>query len=334
MRIPPAQWAYIALRLLKNTLLAVPGVARLDQSRHARRTGDMNDPEYVVSILSGHLRRLMDARDLRAGTAESPRPTPFAFPGIAMVGGLRALEMGPGASLGQAFLLCLLGAERVTAVDVRGYATAETGGGVYRKISESLDGWIESGRLPPSALDPQTRREREGELLERSESFPNLGGSLHYELTDGRSLPLPDSSLDFIYSCSVLEHVVDPAHLYREQARVLVEGGVCSHIIDLRDHHHADPFDFLRYDERLWRWMQSRSAGFTNRLRRSDHLRLMEKAGLEVLTVEDRQAEAPPPPARLSREFRGYPPEELRRLTLVVTGRNRSSTGGRRGKSW
>ncbi len=47
------------------------------------------------------------------------------------------------------------------------------------------------------------------------------------ELIEGdlAKLPLPDASVDLIYSRSVMEHVVDPDSVYAEAARVLKPGG-------------------------------------------------------------------------------------------------------------
>ncbi|MBD3163391.1 MAG: methyltransferase domain-containing protein [Candidatus Eisenbacteria bacterium] len=260
----------------------------------------MEDPEWVLGLLVGHLRRFT------------------AYGGT--IGGARVLELGPGRSLGQLFFFHLLGADRALGVDVRRYATEESGAGVYRSILEHLADWVETGRFPIS-VDAEEALARGREILPDGAGFPRLGDRLDYAILRDRSLPLPSSSIDLAYSCSVLEHVSDPASVYRELARVLREGGLMSHIIDLRDHHRPEPLDFLRYSDRLWSLMQGRSAGFTNRLRASDHLRLIREAGFEVLEVEHRRAESPPPPALLARRFRAYDPEDLRTLVLTVTAR-------------
>ncbi len=300
--VPIHRWAYVATRLMKDAVLRIPGVAQLDERRHADRTGQMFDPEWVVGLLEGHLRRLR----AHGGKLED----------------LRALELGPGNSLGQAFLLCVLGAERCTAVDVRRYASAETGRGIYRRLLQQLEAWVEEQQLP-SPLSPEARRTRAEQLLPVGMRFPTLGDRLSYEITDGRSLPLPDACVNFVYSCSVLEHVQEIETVYCELARVVSSGGLCSHIIDLRDHHHSEPLDFLRYGETLWSLMQGRSAGFTNRLRASDHLRFMEGTGFEILEVRRKEADAAPPSHALAPRFRRYSEDELRTLTIVVTARRK-----------
>jgi SAM-dependent methyltransferase len=262
----------------------------------------MYDPEYVFGIFSGHLRRLLDQDGILHGSS--------------------LLELGPGNSLAQAFLFHTLGVSEVVAVDVRRYATERTGRGVYGEILNRMPDWISTGRLPPQVID-QVWRKRAEDLLTPGTSFPRLSPSFRYELTDGQHLPLPDGKIDFAYSCSVLEHVRDPEGIYHELARALRPGGLMSHIIDLRDHHHPDPLDFLRYGDRLWSLMQGRSAGWTNRLRSSDHLGLMERAGFKILEAQPKVIDALPPPESLDPRFQGYTAEDLRIVTLVVTARRR-----------
>lgn len=287
---------------MKDAALRVPGVARLDAGRHATRSGLMHDPEYVVTILAGHIRRLQKHGGL--------------------VRGIKALDLGPGNSLGQAFLLCLLGADRVVALDVRRYATAETGRGVYERIVQGLERWIETGTLTVVPAG-DTWRSRAKDLLPAGESFPRLDDSLSYRITDGRSMPVSENSLDFVYSCAVLEHVPDAELTYNELSRVLRPGGLMSHIIDLKDHHHHDPYDFLRYGDKLWSLMQGRSAGFTNRLRASDHIGLIREAGFEILDTERRMADAPPARSDLAPRFRAHQDDDLRIMELIVTARRR-----------
>lgn len=301
--IPGNRCAYVGVRAVKNLLLAIPGVARADDHRMALRTGPMNDPEWVAGILEGHLRRLarLDV-DLH---------------------GLRALELGPGNSLGQAMLLHLLGAERITAVDVRRYATPETGRDVYKKLLDRWPAWVESGRFRPRPT-ADAWHERAARILEPDGRFPIANGPIAYEITRGDRLPLADGSVDFVYSCSVLEHVRDLPALYADLARVVRPGGGMGHIIDLRDHHRPEPFDFLRYSDGMWNRMSGRSAGYTNRLRRAEHLALLDQAGFEVISERRTIAEKPPPLSELSGRFRHMDPDELRTLSLIVTLRRRA----------
>lgn len=48
---------------------------------------------------------------------------------------------------------------------------------------------------------------------------------------DGVNLPLPDESVDFVFSSNVLEHVTDLDALFAEQLRILKPGGLALHIM-------------------------------------------------------------------------------------------------------
>jgi SAM-dependent methyltransferase len=48
---------------------------------------------------------------------------------------------------------------------------------------------------------------------------------------DGTTIPLPDSSIDLVFSSNVLEHVPDLARLHAEIRRVLAPRGHCVHVL-------------------------------------------------------------------------------------------------------
>lgn len=99
----------------------------------------------------------------------------------------------------------------------------------------------------------------------------------------------PDKSVDDIVSMGAMEHY-DPAAVavaFGEMYRVLRPGGAMSHIIDLRDHfHHADarlhPLNHLRYARQDW-GRKTSPLSYTNQLRRSDYVRLVEAAGFRIV---------------------------------------------------
>jgi ubiquinone/menaquinone biosynthesis C-methylase UbiE len=48
---------------------------------------------------------------------------------------------------------------------------------------------------------------------------------------DGRTIPLPDASVDVVFSSNMLEHVPDLSHMHAEIRRVLAAGGTCFHVL-------------------------------------------------------------------------------------------------------
>ena len=48
---------------------------------------------------------------------------------------------------------------------------------------------------------------------------------------DGRTIPLPDASVDVVFSSNVLEHVADLSRMHAEIRRVLATGGTCIHVL-------------------------------------------------------------------------------------------------------
>jgi SAM-dependent methyltransferase len=48
---------------------------------------------------------------------------------------------------------------------------------------------------------------------------------------DGRTIPMPDASVDVVFSSNVLEHVPDLAGMHSEIHRVLAPGGYCIHVL-------------------------------------------------------------------------------------------------------
>jgi ubiquinone/menaquinone biosynthesis C-methylase UbiE len=75
------------------------------------------------------------------------------------------------------------------------------------------------------------------------------GGAVEYRIGEAESLPLEDSSVDYVFANMVLHHVDSPPAAIREMARILKPGGKLV-ITDLDRH----DFDFLR-TEHCDRWM-------------------------------------------------------------------------------
>jgi SAM-dependent methyltransferase len=129
-------------------------------------------------------------------------------------------------------------------------------------------------------------------LLEQSAATagvsPELVRSKVARITDTSALP--GASIDLIVSHSVLEHVSDPAQLFRESARLLNPEGAMLHIVDYRDHFFKYPYHFLQFSRGSWQHLLD--PGDLPRWRLSDHLKLLRDSGFAVTVQESTRDEA------------------------------------------
>ncbi len=100
---------------------------------------------------------------------------------------------------------------------------------------------------------------------------------------------------DVVTSTSVLEHLSERelSAIFSGLRRMLKPTGIMVHHIDYTDHYshgyeEISCYNFLKYSDRRWAWFNS-PLHFQNRLRHSDYLRLIEKAGFEIVAVETNQ---------------------------------------------
>jgi ubiquinone/menaquinone biosynthesis C-methylase UbiE len=113
--------------------------------------------------------------------------------------------------------------------------------------------------------------ERSEAMLAEMKNKFGEGGAVEYRIGEAESLPLEDSSVDYVFANMVLHHVDSPPAAIREMARILKPGGKLI-ITDLDRH----DFDFLR-TEHCDRWM-----GFD----RPDVVRWFTEAGLADVSID------------------------------------------------
>lgn len=223
----------------------------------------------------------------------------------------RSFEIGPGWELAVPLCLYMLGVERQVLADLRPLLKPELlahAAGFYLAEHDALErrAGRELRRLPGEALTPA--------------GLEALGISYRAPL-DASQSGLAPGSIDLVHSTQVLEHVPPEAliPLMTECARVVSPDGVVSHTIDLADHYmHFDsacpPYNFLCYGQRVWNLLNS-GLHYQNRLRLSDYLSAMQKAGLELVSQDLCQ----PTTAQLTclqqmpldQRFKSYAPDDL-----------------------
>ena len=244
--------------------------------------GHMDRPEYALGSFERHWKRAH-------------------FEGKKL-GGFVALELGPGDSLFSALIASAFGASKTYLVDVGPFAGGDLKS--YRGMAQLLES---RGFSLPGFASARTLEE----LLTSCSAV-----YLTHGLSSLRQIPY--SSVDFVWSHAVLEHVRrdDFAPLLHELRRVQKPAGASSHTVDLKDHL-GGALNNLRFAHTLWESdFMAKSGFYTNRIRYTEMIDLFCKAGFQphVLDV-DRWPELPTPRKGLAKPFSALPHEEL-----VVSG--------------
>ena len=148
---------------------------------------------------------------------------------------------------------------------------------------------------------------------------------------DCRKLTLPDQSIDVVTSRAVLEHIPPQVvqDIFYESYRLLKPQGVACHYVDNSDHwQHSDKsisrVNFLRFPDYVFRWTYINGLNYQNRLRHSEYVEMLRKAGFEILR-EDKDVDAGSLDALralpLDPRFHRFSTEDLAALTSYLVAR-------------
>ena len=246
---------------------------------------------YRLQRMLGALRRIDPSSRLRAGVdtwrqlqRQGAEPVDKVF-----------LEVGTGRMLNVPTAFWLMGARRTVTVDLNPYLKQELVLDALRHIAENQESTRE---LFGELLDEQRF---ESLIAYASDSRASLAGYLDLIQADYRApgdaadTGLPDSSIDFHTSFTVLEHIPPDVltGILSEARRLLRPDGLAVHCVDYSDHFcHSDPsissVNFLRFTPEEWdRWAGNRYM-YMNRLRHPQYLRLVDKAGLRLADCQTR----------------------------------------------
>ena len=236
----------------------------------------MNRSAYALAVFKGHVDR--------AGLAER-------------LSGKTVLELGPGDSVATAVIAAAYGA-RAILVDAGRFSASDIR--PYLELCNTLEA---HGLSPPPLQGAKT-----------IEDVLNVCRARY--LTRGVSslAEIETSSVDFVFSHAVLEHIRKAEFLatFRQIARVLRYDGCCSHKVDLRDHL-GGALNNLRFSDELWEseWMAS-SGFYTNRICFRDMCRAFEESGFQVTVLGvAKWPNLPTPQKAMAAPFRSAQPEEL-----------------------
>ncbi len=110
-----------------------------------------------------------------------------------------------------------------------------------RRIDKFKNEKRETNKLGINLGSGNSKREK-GILNFEISDYPNVD-----VVTEGTTIPLESSSIDFILSVAVLEHANDPIMMVEEWRRVLKKGGSVFCTVPFIQGFHAAPDDFQRY---------------------------------------------------------------------------------------
>jgi hypothetical protein len=272
-RIP--WWGKIGAKLI---LACLPVDDRLWKQLNLFRHGAMEEPAYAYGVCKKHFERLR-----------------FSKPHESFVG----LELGPGDSLLSAMVAHSFGASAYYLIDSGAFARADL------KPYRAMGNLLKELGLPAPKID--AANSLESVLAVCCATYGPSG------LDSLRTIP--DDSVDFVWSHAVLEHLRrrDFLEIMHQLRRVMKIDGVCSHVVDLRDHLN-NSLNNLRFPECIWESRLVAQSGFyTNRIRYSEMLALFREAGFAVDVIAAQHwDQLPTPKPKLWHRFRHLPLDELR----------------------
>ncbi len=250
------------------------------------------------------------------------------------IAGATFFEVGTGHLPTVPVCLSLLGAEKVITVDLYQRLDYNVLRGLLNRLASDRGRY--DRQLAVFAPPPEVLKER-FDLIEqfkdRPREFMERAGIVYLAPCDAANTGLAAASIDCHLSVTVFEHV--PANviagIMREANRILKDDGLAIHFIDPSDHfQHQDSSigrsNFLRYSEKQWQWIAGNQFAYTNRLRRSDLVKLFEDAGFDIIRQFNGVDPAGiPEDFPLDEAFSGYDREDLATITVRLLAAKRSS---------
>lgn len=265
-------WFKIAAKIV---LARLPMPAGFWRQVKLFRHGAMDDPDYALRIFRHHFAR-----------AGNPEP------------GWTCLELGPGDSLLTALIAKAYGAGRIWLVDAGDFASTEMDG--FQRLAYTLK--AEGLNVP--ALTPYMTVQ---DVLEVCDATYLTHGMESLKL-------VPRQGVDFVFSNAVLEHVRlhEFTETMSELQRVMKPFGVQSHAVDLKDHLEAS-LNNLRFSPALWENnFMARSGFYTNRLRHSEIMAVLQQLGYNIEETGSRSWPALPlPRTKMHRSFSHFTDADL-----------------------
>jgi predicted SAM-dependent methyltransferase len=265
--------------LSKMVIYRLPLPYQFFQSISLFDDGKMEVPDYAYNVFSSHFKQ-----------ASQDKPLPEKFV---------SLELGPGDSLFSALISHSFGGGKTYLVDAGDYTIQELE--PYKKMAD----FLKQKNLPlPAGIDEANSVSEIMEICNASYLQSGLSSLKSIE----------SNSIDFIWSQAVLEHIKRSEFLdiMKELRRIIREDGVCSHLVDLRDHINCS-LNNLRFSEKIWESnFMTKSGFYTNRIQYPLMLDMFKEAGFAIKSTQVEKWESLPiERSQLDKQFASFTDEEL-----------------------
>ena len=237
------------------------------------------------------------------------------------------VELGPGDSIGIGLAALLCGAERYVVVDRVPYTNVGSNlhilegllelfarrspipdddefPGVYPKASDyAFPHWLIEA--PPT----ESKVKRIRQALARPDSDD---ACIRYFAPYSQNDVGIAGEADVVFSHAVMEHVDDPASLYRATHRWLRPGGMASHMIDYRCHATSSRWNgHWTYSDAAWHLIRGKRPYLLNRLSHSMHLELLARCPFDIAAEVPVKAASEVQRTELAPRFHGLPDDDL-----------------------
>ncbi len=244
---------------------------------------------YWIQRHFGTLRRVNPVSTLMAGIGICEKIVGY---GKTLVGKV-FFEVGTGRRINTPIAFWLLGAEKVITVDLNPYIKQQL-------VREDIS-FIRENRTQIEDLFKQLnlikdRFERLNDFTRNPWDIDDLFKLCNIEYigpANAADLPVPDASVDYHTSRSVLEHIPPAAimSILKEAIRITKDEGLFIHRIDYSDHFsHSDKsissINFLQFSDDEWAKIAGNRYAYTNRLRVDDFEDLFRKSSHRILSID------------------------------------------------
>lgn len=203
----------------------------------------------------------------------------------------RIVEFGCGDSLGVGLAAVLGGASRYCGLDVLPFANDFDA----EQMVEAIVSLYDQGSVPQRAIESIPNPIDESLLFQRRTAADSkeLSACLEYRApwtTDS----VNESSVDMVFSNSVMEHVDNLTEAYGSMHRWLVPGGYSIHVIDFKSHG-ISPYSngHWAFSESEWSRVVGNRTYFLNREPLSRHFDILEFFEFDILFLDIRQQPNP-----------------------------------------